>query len=255
MNRRVHVLLAVFVLSACGGATARTSPTPVDAPTVDFGPASPSFYDGGPSLYKSELVLATAAHNIDGWDARARAEAEEAARVLQVNCPYNRAAFQLPVALHRVVSQVDGRGLDPATRAELERAKQGLAHHVAVLDTITGGEWAQPGVADYLDRLSPEATFTRAELDAAADPLVPMMAALEQIQPLVDAYDDATYARIEAANTVLIEKTGEAWELKYALMGFRNTFQAVAPQLTDPLERTRMEAVLAAMEVFISNRC
>jgi hypothetical protein len=65
-----------------------------------------------------------------------RAQAVDSLRFLYVNCPYTRAALQLPFALQELASAVDPDGLDPAARADWGQLQAGLAVHVAVLESL-----------------------------------------------------------------------------------------------------------------------
>mgnify|MGYP000539261331 CR=1 FL=1 len=245
MTTRILFVMSLMVATVgCGGAVAETV---VPQPELN--------YEDGPSLAASNLELDLLALNIDGWDTATRADVAEAARVLQVNCPYNRAAFQLPVALSLVADKMEGKGLNERELAEWRTIQAGLSRQAQLVDAIAGRQWAEPGVADYLDRMEAGTALTRSQLESAKDPMVPMMTALMQIGPLVAGYDDATKARIDTANDLLHKHTGDTWEVKFALLGWRDGLQELAHRFEDPRERAHAQAMLTALDHFVSQRC
>lgn len=236
-------VLALLPLSACAS-EASVAPPPASVVEAEPPPPSPAA--------AAEDVTAYAAR-VAALEPLVRPAVEEAVGSLQVDCPYNRASFQLPVALALAAGSVEGRGLEPEARATWRAVRSGLVAHAAAVDALAGPDWRMPAPGENLHGL--DAIVSRAELEAAEDPIATTTALLVQITATVDDYDDATTARIEAASDTLRPFEASPWRLKLALLGWKAGLEAVAPQLTDATERARLEAMIAAIDLFASTRC
>ena len=180
-------------------------------------------------------------------DPAALDEARVAATVAIRNCPYNRSAVQIPLAMRRVLARHDA--------PELAGVKATLDTHLAVLDTLHVTQLAPPRAGDYL-RADLEGVYSGAQLTQLDDPVAGATLLVMQIRELVNAYPPETTARISAALEQVHSATNSEWEFKTALLVYRNQLEWELNQGTlDPGAAADVAAVVALIEEFASLRC
>ena len=195
-----------------------------------------------------------ARERIDALQVPDRLEARRAASLVIGNCPWNRAGVQLPIALALVAARHDAAPMDAAVRTEWRRIQLGLAEHVALLDQfgVTGLRAPLPG--EFL-ATHPDVIVTRAQLDAAADPLAVTRPLVDQIPDLVERYDLATREFIEMDSLQLRGHTAAEWPYPHLLDGWRAALAALEPQLRDEALLTDVRAVIALLDAYSQTRC
>lgn len=248
--RQSIVLLSALSLG-CGPANAHSDPPVVPAAPADvWSDANRELVlDGAAGTTES---LEGIADRLDDLDPATRAKLREAASVLQVNCPYNRAAFQLPLALSLAVDAIDANDLDWGVRHEWRRIQAGLRRHVDVLALMGGEPLDEPIVGDYLLGM-PEVTNP---IDlAAGDPLPPTQALIDAVPELVAGYPPAIQARIEEADRAMRTHTHEAWPLKLELIGWRRALMSVRVHVNDPQFAARIDTMVAMISKLVEQRC
>lgn len=250
MNRSIYMIL---LLSACGHAAARPDSAEDEVRTtadVWSDDNRERVWDGAAGTTQS--IERLAAH-LDRQDADTRARMRQAAATLQVDCPYNRAAFQLPVALSIAVDRIDADDLDWAVRREWRRIQAGLHAHVEVLERLGGPELADPTFGDYL--LGEPGAMRGAMLMEEEDPLVPTRALVEAVSELVDDYPAPVYDRIRRADLLLRDETGQRWPLKLELIGWRRALKSVGANVRNEAVGKRIDTMVQLISALVEQRC
>ena len=203
------------------------------------------------AAFAAQVVLESA----EARPAEAREMVGAALQVLQVTCPYNRAAVQLPIALRAAVAETDPNDLDPLIQADWRYLQQGLDAHVATLD-VFGASLPLPTEADYLyGRLFPDAPITRAQLEAADDPIRATMPLLASIRFVVDEYTSEATETIEQNRLVVYAGTGEMWPLKHQMLGWRSALTKLQPFLTEEGRKAQVAQMIEALDTFAGLGC
>lgn len=192
-----------------------------------------------------------------------RTDRLRAAHQLKVNCPYNRALFQLPIALNLTAQRHDTAGLDAELARDWKDLQEKLASHVASLDELGGPELPIPQGGDYLANLlmSP-ALLTRVELESAADPLAATLPLLESVSDLVAGYDMATRDKINAALAVLEEDSpppsltlSPSIDALKWLLELSAELEELEPRVSDPAMKSDLRSMIDALEMLMSVSC
>ena len=188
-------------------------------------------------------------------DRQRRSDVQEAAAVLMVNCPYNRASFQLPIAMQSVVARYNADQQHNVISEDWRRLQQGLTMHVQVLDALGGGQLLTPLNGDHLMQMNPALVLDRGQLATSPDPVGDTLALLEQVGELVEGYDMETMAKIEAASGPLAEATGDQWTLKLQIIGWRAALQRMEPFAQDAKMKADIRQMIEAMDAYVRERC
>ena len=188
-------------------------------------------------------------------DGKALKEAQDASAVLMQNCPYNRASFQLPFVMQQVAHKYDAEFQDERIQDDWRRFQRGLDAHAETLVLLSGGELTKPGKKDYLAQVDAQFIATRGDLAKSSDPLGETQEFMRLIPDLVDAYDDETKAKIDAATPVLAMATGDQWTLKAQLIGWRSAIEKIEPFVTDPEMSNDLLNIKVAIAYYLGQFC
>lgn len=244
--------LFLLVLASCAFADAYPPPTPKNP---DAALSAEAFHalvsDGAQGTTRGVRV---ARERIDALSGTDRLEARLAAHLLMGNCPWNRASVQLPIALSLVAARHDPARMDPEVGAEWRRLQVGLAEHVALLDQFGVTALRAPLPGDYLATHT-DVIVTRAQLDAAADPLAVTRALVDQIPALVAGYDLATGEFIEMDRLQLQAHTAGAWPYPDLLDGWRVALVALEPKVRDEALLRDVRAMISVLEAYGGSGC
>lgn len=180
---------------------------------------------------------------IQQLEPEARAEAIASLRYLSVNCPYTRAALQLPFALHARVKGIDAETLDPFIARDWRTLQEGLATHVAVLEAL--------------------------EVDLALPPSLDATREVVQAIPTAaTAIDEETMYLIELRSEQLEAATGigrpcprgpwsiqpgHPWTLGLQLGGWSDALRRLRPFVKDPATGKDIDAMRALLDDFATH--
>ena len=245
------VLLLTTACSAIPTAEAVATEVSAGAPAEAAPEAGPEAPDTQEVARLSEQRLV----EVQGLSPKQRTELSANVRVLTVNCPYTRASWQLPLVLDRVVSEL-GPDLveEPQAREEWEGLRRGLRSQVAMLD-LMGVDLAYPQPGDYLvSAADPEALVDRATLLQLADPVGATMHLLESNDDLTSSMDESTQHLIRRNADSAYELMGPT-SMYEQNDGWLRALRRVAPAVSDPVARRRVEAMIKALDLHASQGC
>lgn len=193
---------------------------------------------------------------VAGWDDATRDDARASVDALITTCPFNRLGAELPIALAITASRHDPAGVDVEVRAAWRRIQTGLAQHVALLEDLGAGDLRMPRDMEYLGGY-PSFLATRAELDAAADPMAIVADHLEQLPAVVDGLDPDTRRFLEVVAIDLGRATGrhDSWPFLLELQGWRAALMAIHPRIEDPALKQDVGAMFDALDAFLGSSC
>jgi hypothetical protein len=193
--------------------------------------------------------------HVRALDDEQRLLAAASMRTLTVNCPYSRAAVQLPWVAHRVVSGIDAQHLDPSVRADWVTLQEGLSAHVDILEALKI-DLAIPETGDYLySQADTPVVVTRAELLAHADPVAATWPLLKATPALVEAYSPATRAIIDQQSVQLQDLGVNPWDLAVHAEGWLDTLVRVEPFVSAADERATVRELVEALTIFQDQGC
>lgn len=256
-------ILALFFLVSCGPAA--------EEPSVPSLEPLPGLVADGMSADDLSRVdvrgtatsIALLAAQVETLSPEARAEAAESLGVLTANCPYTRAALQLPFALHHSVMAIHPTELPLLVQTDWQYLQQGLATHVSLLGAL-GVDLAEPQASDHLYARG-EAIVTREALLAAPDPVALTASLLAEIVPVAQQVDESKRALIDSHSDRVEGVTGigrpcprspfcvlpgQSWNLGMQLGGWHDALRRVEPFVEDGEQRERVEAMLALYEAY-----
>jgi len=202
------------------------------------------------------------ARTIAELPAEDRQAATESLQFLVVNCPFTRAAMQLPFALHSVAMELDPGDFERVVASDIGLLEQGLATHVALLEALGVG-LSLPESTDALGAHDPALFVDRDTLDLAADPLATTGAFVAALPHMARSIDTHTHDAIEFHSDRLEALTGigrpcprdpwtvlpgHPWTLGMQLAGWGDAFTRIAPFATEPQTAARIEEVLAVLD-------
>lgn len=180
----------------------------------------------------------------------------EAAHRLALTCPYNRASFQLPIALKIAVDRFDVEALDPLVMQDWYTLKRGLTLHVALLDAV-GAELRPPRPGDFLHAwlFFNGAFLTRAELEASADPVAASLPLIKAIPLITEQYDESTRARIEADTVTLQAATGSDRLFLPLIAGWQSALRRIEPFVHQEAEARAVRQMIEALDLLLQQTC
>jgi hypothetical protein len=234
------------------------------APVVAEPPSNPDLALGAEAF--AELVFDGAAGTtrgvdalrdmVAGWDVATRQDARVSVDALITTCPFNRIGAELPIALAITASRHDPAGVDIEVRATWRRIQKGLAQHVALLDDLGAGDLRMPRDMEYLGGY-PSFLATRAELEAAADPMAVVADHLEQLPAVVEGLDPDTRRFLEVVHLDLDRATGRhgSWPFLLELEGWRAALMSIHPRIQDPALAQDVGAMFDALDAFLGSSC
>lgn len=207
----------------------------------------PADRDRHGTLADATQTLDQVQRQLDGLSQPDRAAASAAIAVAIRNCPYNRSAVAIPLAMHQALARHDAPALDGV--------KAAVGRHVAVLDALGASAMELPGEGDYL-RTELAGMYSGPELAALHDPVAGALLLVMQIRELVNAYPPETTARINGAVATVSAATQDQWELKGALLVYRNQLESIVAEGTlDPAAAADVEAIHALISEFVQLGC
>lgn len=218
------------------------------------------------SVAATRAELQGAHARLDAWTDAERVAARAAAAELLVNCPFNRAAAQAPLALELSLGELEGRGLSPEQQAELRAMQDGLVVHRALVERVAGELLPAPAMVDHLDTVDPALLPSERALAADPDPLLRTRALVFVIPDVVAAYPPSVAARAEELSEDLraltVAPTGReqgapptAWPYDRVLQGWHHTLTALLPAFDDPEEQRRVLVALGMLDSYMSSHC
>lgn len=205
--------------------------------------------DGAKGTTESVIRIAD---RIRALSPKARTSIQQAAQVLQGNCPYNRAAFQIPIVLSAAADRIEADALTWGVREEWRRIQAGLRHHVGVVELVGGPDLTAPSFVDHL--LGRPEIVSRAEL-MEGDSIAATRALLDHIPEAVASYSTPTLDRIRDAEGVLEAETSGLWPLKLELVGWRMAIERVRVHVHDPVAASQLDAMVDLLAVWLEQRC
>ncbi|MBX2796469.1 MAG: hypothetical protein KTR31_02335 [Myxococcales bacterium] len=177
----------------------------------------------------------------------------EAAATLARNCPYNRAAMQVPLVLQHELTRTDIDGLPwPAQWRWAEMASH-VEQQIARLESLGALQLPLPEAGDYL--ASQPDLLTRAELSTHPDPMAATQALLDRVGALVKGYDEATRATITQATDTLYVATGNPWPPKHDTSVVEALLADLVPLLEDHPAQDRVERMLKMVQGLTTQGC
>lgn len=237
-----------LALAACSSADAANK---VNPNAIAMDPHEHAISDVRGTLTSIEHIR----DQVMAMDAKRRSEVQRASAVLMVNCPYNRASFQLPIALNRLASRYEADAQHDLIRDDWRRLRQSLSAHVEALDVLGGGDLATPAKGDYLVKLAPEHVVDRAHLDRTLEPVGATMGLMLEISELVDAYDEETKAKIDAASATLASATGDQWTLQLQLIGYKAALERMQPFIEDEAMKADVRQMITGVAYYLGQFC
>ncbi len=136
-----------------------------------------------------------------------REQAAESLRFLSVNCPYTRAALQLPFAMQAALAQIDPEGLDPVARRDLAHLAEGLQAHVDALEAL-GVDLSLPQPGDHLHGWDGPMMVDVQELQAAEEPVLLAWPLVHEISAIATQIDEPTMELIHLHSDLVESRTG-----------------------------------------------
>ncbi len=248
MNRSAPLLLALLAGCGVAGADERPSAAPPPAEAVRFG--EPDQVDVRGTVRSIELQQ----RRVSALSPDQRAAVAESMRILSVNCPFTRAAMQLPFALHQAASSVDPDRIDPLVYTDWQYLRHGLATHVAVLDAL-GVDLAQPAPGDHLHGRREGTAIDRRALAAASDPVTATATLVEQITLLVDQIDEPTMDAIRLHTDRVSDTIEHPWTLGRQLGGWENALRRVEPFAADLETQAQIRQMITTLARFGEQGC
>ena len=171
-----------------------------------------------------------------------------------LTCAYNRAAVQLPVVLHQVAQRHDPSRVSPRGRLEWARVQQGLAQHVALLDSIEVASLPMPTSTDHLAGFD---TYLRSgpQLKRSADPMADTSPMLQVISEVVDSFDEETFEELDAWRLILSDATGDNWPMGRQLGAFENHLSGLQGRVEDPALEADLEKMVDLIQAWGAQGC
>lgn len=249
MHRSVPLLLALSTGCGVAGADERppaTAPTPAEV--VRFG--EPDQVDVRGTVRSIELLQ----QRVAALSPDQRATVAESMRFLSVNCPFTRAALQLPFALHQAVARVDPDRIDPLVLTDWQYLRHGLATHVSVLEDL-GVELAQPAPGDHLHGRREGTTLDREALANTADPIAATATLVDQITLLVDQLDEPTMEALGLHRDQVTHTLDHPSTLGRQLGGWENALRRVEPFAADLETQAQIRQMIATLDRFGGQGC
>lgn len=193
---------------------------------------------------------------VAGWDEATRQDARASVDALITTCPFNRIGAELPIALVITASRHDPAGVEIEVRATWRRIQAGLARHVTLLEELGAGDLRLPRDLEYLAG-HPTFLATRADLEAAADPMAVVADHLEQLPAVVDGLDPDTRRFLEVVHIDLDRATGRhgSWPFLLELEGWRAALMSIHPRIEDPALKQDVGAMFDALDAFLGSSC
>lgn len=247
----------MLLLCGCLAEAPIASDTPVKSANPDLALGTEAFaemvFDGAGGTTRGVDALRDM---VAGWDDATRDDARASVDALITTCPFNRIGAELPIALAITASRHDPAGVDVEVRAAWRRIQAGLARHVALLEDLGAGDLRMPRDMEYLAG-HPTFLATRAELEAAADPMAIVADHLEQLPAVVDGLDPDTRRFLEVVAIDLGRATGrnDSWPFLLELQGWRAALMAIHPRIEDPALKQDVGAMFDALDVFVGSSC
>ncbi len=250
--------LSLMILAACGEAHIQQVP-PGSHRTVDDAPD----FDSMDTQDTSESMVRIAAR-IDQLPDQQRAQAAESLRFLSVDCPYTRAALQLPFVLHQGVMAVNPDTFEGPARTEWVVLQQGLALHVGVLDALDI-DLPLPGTSDYLYQGLGLLT-DRTTLMSAPNHVAMTLTFVQAVPDLAQQTDADTRARIEEHSARVEQATGvirqcprgpwsvmpgHPWTLGEQLGEWHDGLKRVQATAEDPVTSEQIGTMIALLDEYV----
>ncbi len=238
----MHLLLPLALL-ACGPTTATASTaTPVLA-DMD-GEARWNWMRDNASNAAQGLDQIAASLAALPADQRA-VLAQRAAFVLD-DCPYNRSALQLFHTLELLVPD----------HPDLAGVRAAVAGHRAVMAQLGVTDLPTPTLGGYIGQHADQAhALSRADLEAAVDPIAATEQTLSSVMPLVQEMPEATFERLEAARADLADPLADQWPFKSVTFAIQADLDAVVASTTDPGLKAQAAGLSRLITSFTSLMC
>lgn len=177
------------------------------------------------SLAGADLVTRSILHDLEGMEDGELDAVHQSFGVLMTNCPYNRTSAQLPIVMQRVLARHDPGILPPEAATAYREVQDAVNHHVALISALGGLDAAETVPGDYLHGIP--SVLSAAQLAAHPQPEQATKDLLRDLQPLADALDGVTQARLEWAHEPVGEATRQMWPMKRSMLGYRDTLRRV----------------------------